>query len=187
MGCKEKSDVVGQRQRFIGNTCIIPHRQWKYIKETFELRSGCCEALFSSHTTALHLPKTCITLNMRMRTGHNISVTYSHTCFLLLILALLAGANTSQIQGTYSKPLLHKRLGVTPRDVLTRSSAIHCETTCRLTSWCVAANLLPDRETCQLLTEEVSDDDDSLDSADGWKYIRKYKALPRNLLICGVF
>ena len=92
---------------------------------------------------------------------------------LVMLLTLLAGVNTVQIQGSYSNAVMNKRLDVTPRDVLTRSSAIHCEATCRQTSWCVAANLMPDRSTCQLLTEEVSDDDDSLQSAERWKYLRE--------------
>ena len=110
---------------------------------------------------------------MRLSTGYNdVSVPGMYT-ILLALLTLLAGAKTLQIQGTYLKTLTHKRLDVTPRDVITRSSAIHCEATCRLTSWCFAANLLPDRRTCQLLSEEVSDDDESLQSADGWTYLRE--------------
>ena len=111
---------------------------------------------------------------MRLSAAHDVNVPDLHTC-LLLLLTVLAAAKTVQIhvQGSYSKPLTHKRLDVTPRDVITRSSAIHCETTCRLTSWCFAANLLPDRRTCQLLTEEVSDDDESLLPADGWKHLHE--------------
>ena len=112
---------------------------------------------------------------MRLSTGYDVGVPDLHTN-LVVLLTLFAGVNTVLIPGSYSKPPTHKRLDVTPRDVLTRSSAINCETTCRLTSWCFAANLLPDRRTCQLLTEEVSDDDESLDSADGWKYFRKFAA-----------
>ena len=111
---------------------------------------------------------------MRLSAGYDVSVPDFYT-FLLVLFTLFAIAKTLQIQATYSK-LTHKRLDVTPRDVITRSSAIHCEATCRQTSWCFAANLLPDRRTCQLLTEEVSDDDESLDSVDGWKYIREYAA-----------
>ena len=111
--------------------------------------------------------------NMRLNAGHDVSVPYSGIC-LLVLLTLLAGAETLQTQETHLKPQMNKRLDVTPRDVITRSSAIDCAVTCRLTSWCVAANLLPDSRTCQLLTEEVSDDHESLDSADGWKYIREY-------------
>ena len=92
--------------------------------------------------------------------------------YLVMLLTLFAGVNTAQIQGSYSNAVMNKRLDVTPRDVITRSSVIHCEATCRQTSWCLAANLLPDRRTCQLLSEEVSDDDESLQSADGWRYLR---------------
>ena len=113
---------------------------------------------------------------MRLTAGYDVSVSVSHTC-LLVLLTLLAGAATLQTQGFYLKPVMHKRLDVTPRDVIAHSSVIDCAVTCRQTSWCVAANLLPDRRTCQLLTEEVSDDDESLDSADGWKYMREYAGL----------
>ena len=116
---------------------------------------------------------------MRLATGYDVSVSVSNTC-LLVLLALLPGAKTLQIKATYSKPLMHKRLDVTPRDVITRSSAIHCAVTCRLTSWCVTANLLPDRRTCQLLTEEVPDDDESLLEDNGWKYLREYARFSRN-------
>ena len=70
------------------------------------------------------------------------------------------------------KPVANKRLDVTPQDVVTRSSKVKCAATCRVTAWCVSANLAPDRSTCQLLSEEVSDET-SLESADGWSYIRK--------------
>ena len=113
---------------------------------------------------------------MRLSRRCEVSVPVSHTS-LLVLFTFLVGAATLQIQETYSKPQMNKRLDVTPRDVITRSSAIDCAVTCRLTSWCVAANLLPDRRTCQLLTEEVPDDDGSLDSADGWKYLREYAGL----------
>ena len=107
--------------------------------------------------------------------------------FLVVLHTLLAGAKTLHIPGLSSKALTHKRLDVTPRDVMTRSSAINCEATCRLTSWCFAANLLPDRRTCQLLSEEVSDDDESLLPAEGWKYIREYAGLFRTAKFCREF
>ena len=110
---------------------------------------------------------------MRLTAGYNVSVSDSHTC-LLVLLTLLAGAKTLQIQETHLKPLMNKRLAVTPRDVITHSSLIDCAVTCRVTSWCFAANMLPDRRTCQLLSEEVSDDDESLLEDEGWKYIREY-------------
>ena len=103
----------------------------------------------------------------------------SYTC-LLVLLALLAVAETLQKQETYITTQMNRRLDVTPRDVITHSSLIDCAVTCRLTSWCRSANLLSDRRTCQLLTELVSNDDDSLFSAVGWTYIyiRKYGGLP---------
>ena len=110
---------------------------------------------------------------MSLSAAHEASVVHSQTC-LLVLFALLTGAETLQTQEAYMRPLMHKRLDVTPRDVITHSSAIDCAVTCRLTPWCVAANLLPDRRTCQLLTEEVPDDHESLQSADGWKYLREY-------------
>ena len=104
-------------------------------------------------------------------------VAYSHTAtvlrfVLVMLLALVAGVKTLQIQGSYSMPLMARRLDVTPRDVITRSSAIHCAATCRLTSWCVSANLFTGDGKCELLTEEVLDDDDSLQSDEGWRYLR---------------
>ena len=115
-------------------------------------------------------------LNMSLSAAHEVSVVHLQTC-LLVLFALLAGAETLQTLEAYMKPLMHKRLDVTPRDVIAHSSVIDCEATCRMTSWCFAANLLPDKQTCQLLTEEVPDDDESLDLVDGWRYIREYAKL----------
>ena len=95
---------------------------------------------------------------------------------LFVLLMLCDSVVASEIIERHVTVLNNKRLDVTPRDVITRSSAIHCEATCRHTSWCVAANLLPDGRTCQLLSEEVSADDESLQSADGWTYLREYSA-----------
>ena len=110
---------------------------------------------------------------MCLNSGYDVGVPYS-SIRLLILLALLVAAETLQAQETHLKPRVNRRLDITPRDAITHSSAIDCAVTCRLTSWCVAANLLPDGSTCQLLTEEVPDDDESLDSDDGWKYIREY-------------
>ena len=175
----ERSDV-GHSQRFV---CTTRLANGTNVME--KSKSGCWEAL--RQQAQLQQQKHCtykkkttttrIDLNMRLNTGCDVRVPVSHTYLLLLLLILLSGAKTSQIQGYYLKPLLHRRIAVTPHDVITRSSAINCETTCRQTSWCVSANLLPDRQTCQLLTEEVSDDDESLLHEDGWKYIREYARL----------
>ena len=110
---------------------------------------------------------------MRLSAGYDVSVQELRTCFLVL-LTIVVVAETLQTQELYLKSLLCMRLDVTPRDVIAQSSLIDCAVTCRLTSWCVAANLLPDGSTCQLLTDEVSDDHESLQSADGWKYLREY-------------
>ena len=110
---------------------------------------------------------------MHLSAGYDVSVQDMRTC-LLVLLTVVVVAETLQTQDLNLKSLLYMRLDVTPRDVMTRSSLIDCAVTCRLTSWCVSANLLPDRRTCQLLTEEVSDDDESLLPADGWTYLREY-------------
>ena len=88
---------------------------------------------------------------------------------LLLMTTALVTAHLNVIN---VKQVANKRLDVTPQDVVTRSSKVKCAATCRVTAWCVSANLAPDRSTCQLLSEEVSDET-SLESADGWSYIRK--------------
>ena len=77
----------------------------------------------------------------------------------------------SQVQQTSIKPVKNKRLNVEPRDVITRSSAIKCESTCRQTSWCTSANMAPARGTYHLLSEEVSDVT-SPETAHGWRYLR---------------
>ena len=88
---------------------------------------------------------------------------------LLLISARMV---TSHLDAISVKPLVNRRLDVTPQDVVTRSSKIKCTATCRVTSWCVSANLAPDRSTCQLLSAEVSAET-SLETAEGWTFIRK--------------
>ena len=92
--------------------------------------------------------------------------------FLLVLLTLVTSTATSQNQQINVRPVKNKRLDAIPRDVMTHSSLVKCSTTCRLTSWCVSANLSPDRHTCQLLSQEVSDVT-SLESVDGWSYLRK--------------
>ena len=92
-------------------------------------------------------------------------------CWLVL-LAQVSISMASQIQTVHIKPIKDARLNILPRDVLTKSSLVKCSQTCRLTSWCTSANLSPDRTACQLLSEEVSDMT-SLQSAEGWSYLRK--------------
>ena len=105
--------------------------------------------------------------------GNNVIAQAWRIC-LFTLLTLPAGTMTSQIQQIHIKPVRNKRLNVAARDVITRSSAIKCESTCRQTSWCTSANMAPDRSTCHLLSEEVSDVG-SLEEAQGWSYLREYK------------
>ena len=97
------------------------------------------------------------------------------TC-LLALLMLSDSVVASQRKEMLMNALTDKRYAVEPRDVITRSSATKCAATCRDTSWCVSVNLQTGDGTCQLLSEEVSDDDDSLQSADGWRYLREFSA-----------
>ena len=106
--------------------------------------------------------------------GKNVIAQASSFGLLTLLMSLLAGTMTSQIQQIHIKPVKNKRLNVEPRDVITRSSSIKCEAACRQTSWCASANMAPDRSTCQLLSEEVSDVT-SLEPAEGWSYLREYE------------
>ena len=108
-----------------------------------------------------------------MRFNGNSVIAQAWCIGLLTLLTLPAGTMTSQVQQIHIKPVKNKRLNVEPRDVITRSSAIKCESTCRQTSWCTSANMAPDRSTCHLLSEEVSDVG-SLEEAHGWSYLRKY-------------
>ena len=91
-----------------------------------------------------------------------------------LLLTHVCVVMTSQIQYINVKPTKNKLLDVTPHDVMTHSSLVKCFSTCRLTPWCASSNLSPDRSTCQLLSEEVSDVR-SLQSAEGWSYLCEYE------------
>ena len=108
---------------------------------------------------------------MQLLAGCDVSAPRVGGC-LLALLTLVTSTATSQIQQINVRPVKNKRLDASPRDVMSHSSLVKCSTTCRLTSWCVSANLSPDRRTCQLLSEEVSDVT-SLESVDGWSYLRK--------------
>ena len=93
------------------------------------------------------------------------------SCLLVLML-LRVSIVAPQRKEMLMNALRGKRFDVAPRDVITRSSATRCAVACRDASWCVSANLRTGDGTCQLLSEEVSDDDESLQSADGWRYLR---------------
>ena len=95
----------------------------------------------------------------------------STICAMMLLSVFVR--ETSSIHIIYVNPAINRRLDVTPRDVITAGSTLKCSAMCRLTSWCASANLSPDRSTCQLLSEEVSDET-SLESVDGWSYLRKF-------------
>ena len=93
---------------------------------------------------------------------------------LALLLAVSSNSATSRPFYVINvKPVGNRRLDVTPHDVMTHSSLVKCSMTCRLTSWCVSANLSPDHSTCELLSEEVSNLT-SLQLAEGWSYLREY-------------
>ena len=74
----------------------------------------------------------------------------------------------------YMQVLANKRYDVAPRDVITRCTEVDCAAKCRDASWCVSANVFTGDGTCQLLSEDTSDET-SLESADGWRYLRKCK------------
>ena len=92
-------------------------------------------------------------------------------CYLILVDSLCFSTSTISIAGI--RITQDMRLNVSPRDVITAQSSIHCIVMCQATSWCLSANLSPDKRTCQLMSEEVTDVS-SLESAEGWKYISKY-------------
>ena len=104
----------------------------------------------------------------------NITMTPVGLIFCLSIVTKFMYITTSEMTYLQIKSISSKRLDFEPRDVITRSSILKCSVTCRVTSWCASVNLAADRQTCQLLSEEVSDVT-SLQSADGWSYVRKYK------------
>ena len=103
------------------------------------------------------------------------STTFSNVKgFLICLLVLLVLCDivvTSQRKEVFMNTLNDKRFDVAPRDVITRSSSTRCAATCRDTAWCVSVNLQTGDGTCQLLSEEVSNVT-SLESADGWRYLR---------------
>ena len=104
---------------------------------------------------------------------HVVSAHWAGTC-LLVLLTLFCDALTSHFQQVHVTPVFNKLLNMPPRDVITRISTVECVATCRQTSWCASSNMAPDGSTCQLLSDEVSDVT-SLEPADGWSYLRKYK------------
>ena len=85
-----------------------------------------------------------------------------------------ASMTSPTIHYTYSvRPIVNRRLNVTPRDVMTHSSLVKCSVVCGWTSWCLSVNVAADGSTCQLLSEEVSDVT-SLETAVGWSHLREF-------------
>ena len=102
----------------------------------------------------------------------NINLNGLRTC-LLVLLTLRGSVVTSQRNQMLMNAVQNKRFNVAPRDVMTHSCGTRCTLACLVTSWCVSANLQTGDGTCQLLSEEVSDDDESLQSA-GDTYVREF-------------
>ena len=92
--------------------------------------------------------------------------------WLFVLLTLFGSAVTLYTQQTAVKQIANKRLDVTTQNVknVKTHSVIECQVSCKQTSWCEAANLSPDRSTCQLLSEQASDLM-PLESAEGWSYM----------------
>ena len=109
---------------------------------------------------------------MQLSKGYDVSRHGGGTC-LLVLLTLAGSVVTSQSPQTILSKVNNKRLDVTAQNVTTYS-AVECYATCQQTSGCVSVNLSPDRRTCQLLSEEASDVM-SLQSAEGWSYLRRRK------------
>ena len=107
---------------------------------------------------------------MQLSKGYDVSRPSVLTC-LLVLLTLIGSVVTSQTRQTFLNKINNRRLAVTAQNVTTYS-ATECYVICQETPGCVSVNLSPDRRTCQLLSEEVTDVT-SLQSADGWSHLRK--------------
>ena len=118
---------------------------------------------------------------MQLRKGYEVSHTRVGTC-LFVLLTLIGSVVTSQARQTFLSKINNKRLDDVTAQNVTTHSATECSVRCLLTSWCVSVNLSPDRRTCQLLSEEVSDEA-SLQSADGWSHMRKIQT-KTNVAFC---
>ena len=108
---------------------------------------------------------------MKLCKEYNVSRPSVSTC-LLVMLTLTGSVVTSQTRQSLISKINNRRLDVATKNVTTRS-ATECYVTCQQTCGCVSVNLSPDKRTCQLLSAEKSDWT-SLQSAEGWRYLRKY-------------
>ena len=108
---------------------------------------------------------------MKSRSRHDVTG-FGVGIRLVLLLALCDVSVTFQFQQTHIEVHEHKRQNVTGQNVKTHS-VIECHVTCQQTRWCVGVNVSPERNTCQLLSEEVSDVT-LLETAEHWSYLRMY-------------
>ena len=101
----------------------------------------------------------------------NINVNGLAAC-LLVLLILRDRVVTSQRNQMLMNAVQNKRFDVAPRDVMTHSCGTRCTLACLVTSWCVSVNLFTGDGTCQLLSEEASNET-SLEPVAGWRYLRE--------------
>ena len=94
------------------------------------------------------------------------------TCLLVLMM-LHVSVVTSQRKQMLMNAAQDKRFDVAPRDVIAHTTETRCAVACLATSWCVSANLFTGDGTCQLLSEEASNET-SLETVNGWKYLREF-------------
>ena len=108
---------------------------------------------------------------MQLRKRYGITSRQRVITSLVVMLTLTGSVVTSQSPQTIISKVNNKRLDVTAQNVTTYS-AVECYETCQKTAGCMSVNLSPDRRTCQLLSEATSDVT-SLQSANGWSYMRR--------------
>ena len=101
-----------------------------------------------------------------------INIKNLHTC-LLVLLTLHDSVMTSERKQMLMNAAQGKRFDVAPRDVIAHTTGTRCAVACLAASWCVSANLQTGDGTCQLLSEEASNVT-SLETVDGWKYLREF-------------
>ena len=138
--------------------------------------STCFTSLFAkvTKTSAVQNILTIISLIrlLNMKLIAFVNANELRTCLLVLLIFCYSVVRSQQKE-MLMNALHSKRFDVAPRDVITRSSATRCAATCRDTSWCVSVNLFTGDGTCQLLSEEASNET-SLETVDGWRYLCKF-------------
>ena len=93
--------------------------------------------------------------------------------WLLVLMMLHVSVVTSQRNQLLMNAVRGKRFDVAPRDVIAHISGTRCTVACLAASWCVSVNLFSDDGTCQLLSEEASNET-SLETVNGWKYFCEF-------------